>query len=162
MGYNQGYSDRNKSWGNGGDRRNDRERYQVKLENITSTKYVDEAEKVIQSLKGRLLTASKIRSILALVSDLNDKLRMDDSLSAETIKEDCGYIRMRFAYEHGRDREREAKVKSFVDSANLIDFLKSIDDQRLSEKEVKEKALLFCKYMEALVAYHKYYGGNDK
>ena len=159
MGYNQGYSDRNKGWGNGGDRRNDRERYQVKLENITSTKYVDEAEKVIQSLQGRdLLSTNKIRSILALVSDLNDKLRMDDSLSGETIKEDCGYIRMRFAYECGR----EQKVKTFVSNANLINFLKSVDDQGLSEKEVKEKALLFCKYMEALVAYHKYYGGNDK
>ena len=159
MGYNQGNSDRYKSSGNGGDRRNDRERYQVKLENITSTKYVDEAEKVIQSLQGRdLLSTNKIRSILALVSDLNDKLRMDDSLSGETIKEDCGYIRMRFAYECGR----EQKVKTFVNSANLINFLKSVDDQRLSEKEVKEKALLFCKYMEALVAYHKYYGGNDK
>ncbi len=160
MGYNQGNSDRYKSWGNGGDRRNDRERYQVKLENITSTKYVDEAEKSIQSLQERrdLLSTNKIRGILALVSDLNDKLRMDDSLSAKTIREDCGYIRMRFAYECGR----EQKVKSFVNCANLIGFLKSIDDKALGEKEVKEKAILFCKYMEALVAYHKYYGGNDK
>ncbi|MBQ3400147.1 MAG: type III-A CRISPR-associated protein Csm2 [Lachnospiraceae bacterium] len=28
--------------------------------------------------------------------------------------------------------------------------------------ESRENALLFCRYMESLIAYHKFYGGRDR
>ena len=58
---------------------------------------------------------------------------------------------MKFAYQAGRDR----KVKAFVEKANLMGELENIGESR-------EKAILFCKYMESLVAYHKYHGGRDR
>jgi CRISPR-associated protein Csm2 len=45
-------------------------------------------------------------------------------------------------------------VKPFVDKAGLIEILKEIGTER-------RNVLLFCKYMEALVAYHRYLGGKD-
>ncbi|MBO4687025.1 MAG: type III-A CRISPR-associated protein Csm2 [Clostridiales bacterium] len=181
MGFNQdGYRNRNGGdfrggrndrGGFSGDRRgndySDRSRsshegnlsYKVELEKITEIGYVEEAEKVIESIpKKKLLSTSKIRGILSLVSDLNDKLRLDPALPVKEIKEDCGYIRMRFAYESGR----EEKVRILVDNANLMGFLKQIGSADLDDETVRSKALLFCKYVEALVAYHKYCGGSDK
>lgn len=133
--------------------------YETKVDKITKAGYVDEAELIIESLKKNncLLTTTKIRSILSLVSDLNDQLCTDSTVSGETIKEKCGYIRMRFAYETGRD----IKVRQFVKNARLIELLKEIG-KLTDEVEIKSKTELFCKYMEALVAYHKYNEGDDK
>ena len=46
-------------------------------------------------------------------------------------------------------------VKKFVIKAELLEQLSNI-------RADKERLLLFCRYMEALVAYHRYHGGNDK
>ena len=54
------------------------------------------------------------------------------------------------AYEAGRD----LTVKDFVEEAGLLEQLKDVQSDR-------KKLLLFCRYMEALVAYHRYYGGRD-
>lgn len=148
---NQGARDGNR----GGDNR----LYQTDVAKITNLGFVDEAERVIKSLNEnkKLLSTSKIRGILSLVSDLNDQLSTDSSISKDDIKEKCGYIRMRFAYESGRDTKT---VKPFVQNARLIEFLKDIGN--LDDKmKIKSQTELFCKYMEALVAYHKYYGGNE-
>lgn len=126
------------------------ETYKTSLSKITQTGYVDEAEKVIKSLSESksLLSTSKIRNILSLVSDLSEDIKRVDLDSKEIVTR-CNYIRMRFAYEAGRDN----KVKDFVNNALLMDILKQIND--------RSTCSLFCNYMEALVAYHKYYGGKD-
>lgn len=49
---------------------------------------------------------------------------------------------------------REPKVKEFVQKAEIIELLKEIGNS-------KKNYLLFSRYMEALVAFHKYYGGQD-
>ena len=61
---------------------------------------------------------------------------------------------MRFVYEVGRDPRGYNGVKDFVNKSKIIECIDQIGSD-------KEKFLLFCKYMEALVAYHKYYGGRD-
>lgn len=56
------------------------------------------------------------------------------------------YVKMRFVYAAGRDKG----VKRFMDRSGLIDCLDSVGNDA-------EQFRLVCKYMEALVAYHKYY-----
>lgn len=66
----------------------------------------------------------------------------------------CGrieYLRVRFMYECGR----EPKVKEFVQQAEILEILKEI-------KQSKKNYLLFSRYMEALIAFHKYYGGKEQ
>lgn len=121
--------------------------------------YVDTAEGVIKELadRGRLLSTSKIRNLLSMISSLYDEVRREraDKLS----KEDQGriqYIRLHFAYEAGREssRGRNSEVKDFVEEADIFAHIKDIGDD-------KERFLLFCRYMEALVAFHRYYGGKE-
>lgn len=129
------------------------------MEKLTQSNYVDLAENVINQLerdrRGNIgLTTSKIRNLLSLVNGLYNEvksLRSDDL--SEDVKGKIQYIRLRFAYEAGRERSRERSVKDFVKKSDAISHVKNIKD--------RQDVLLFCKYMEALVAYHKFYGGRD-
>ena len=123
-----------------------------------SEHYVDRAEKAIKKLivvnkKGDEiinLTTSKIRNILSLVSDLyNDAQRYRSDELSEDLYNRVQYLKMRMAYEAGR----ENTVKEFLKKAELFEEIDKIGKSK--------KALIeFCHYMEALVAYHKFYGGN--
>ena len=137
---------------------------------INTENYVDEAEKVINSLEKKIikngeeqliLTTSKIRNILSMVNDIyNDTLHYKEDKIDSELKGRVQYLRMRIAYEMGRDDEvkiankKVKPVEDFAKKAKLIENIKSIGDS-------KQNLILFCRYMEALVAYHKYYGGRD-
>ena len=124
---------------------------------IDELNYVDTANNVILALKnddkfGKLtLTTSKIRNLLSMASALytDAQQQREDKLSTE-MQSRVQYLRMRVAYEAGRDQT----VKSFVVKAELLEQLSAIRDDR-------KKLLLFCRYMEALVAYHRFHGGQD-
>ena len=133
------------------------------LKTINQDNYVDEAEKVIKTLKGRtnprngreiqMVTTSKIRSLLAMTSDIyNETLNETGSKLPQRLCSRIEYLRVRFIYESGKDQE--GKVKDFVETARILDILKEI-------RREKENFLLFARYMEALVAFHKFYGGKD-
>ncbi len=119
--------------------------------------YTRQAEQVIQQLRGALgsrykdFTTSKIRNILAQVSEIyNDVIAgRDDVLSAE-LQGRIEYLKVRLVYECGR----ENVVRQFVDKAKLMDLLNNIGDSRENFKK-------FARYMEALVAYHRFLGGQD-
>lgn len=127
---------------------------------INSSNYVETAEKVIKSMIEKdkwgnekiALSTSKIRNILSMISGLyNDVVMLsEDKLSAEFVSR-IKYIKMRFAYEAGREKT----VKDFIDKAQIFKIVDSINDST-------DDLILFCNYMEALVAYHKFYGGSDK
>lgn len=124
---------------------------------INALNYVDVAERVILALKeennDRLaLTTSKIRGLLSMTASIyTDVQRNRSETLSEELQSRVQYLRMRVAYEAGRD----AVVKKFVIKAELLEQLSNI-------RADKERLLLFCRYMEALVAYHRYHGGNDK
>ena len=128
---------------------------------INENNYVEEAEKVIKLLsekkdqKGRpvsMVTTSKIRNLLAMVSDTyNAALNLKgDKLSEELIGQ-INYMKIRFYYEAGR----EPKVKELLEKAKVFDIMKQISNSR-------ENYILFSRYMEALVAFRKFYGGKDE
>lgn len=121
---------------------------------------VDRAEDVIKSLRVKnkngdfelKLTTSKIRNILAMTSELyNEVQRLRGNELTDELYSRVKYLKMRIAYEAGRD---EKAVKPFVQKAQLMEELDRIGKS-------KDKLLTFCTYMEALVAYHRYYGGRD-
>ena len=124
---------------------------------INALNYVDVAESVILALKnennGRLaLTTSKIRGLLSMTASIyTDVQRNRSETLSEELQSRVQYLRMRVAYEAGRD----PVVKKFVIKAELLEQLSNI-------RADKESLLLFCRYMEAMVAYHRYHGGNDK
>lgn len=127
------------------------------------TTYVDEAEMVIKELKAKNfsvkrnprdrncdeLTTSQIRNLLSLTSTLYDEIQ---TKSMSEVMDRIAYLRVQFIYQSGRN----AAVKKLVELADILAILKSIQD-----KKEKERLVRFCHYMEALVAYFKYYGGKD-
>lgn len=127
---------------------------------LTGENYADLAEKVIKNLKTdkndpnktrSMLTTSQIRNLLAMTTDIyNDVQNIQGTKLDEKIVERINYLRVRFAYEAGRD----PKVGEFVKEAHIIRYIKLIHD--------KNAYILFSRYMEALVAYHRYYGGKDQ
>ena len=120
---------------------------------LTDDNYVDKAEKVIKSLNRNkrdpklfLLTTSKIRNLLNLTSTLFDESKVKEY---KDLADKIAYLRVQFVYQSGR----ETSVKDLVKKAEILDILKEINN--------KESLQRFCRYMEALVAYFRFYGGKD-
>lgn len=127
---------------------------------INADNYVDTAEQVIQRLKNKvdknrrtvpMVTTSKLRNLLAMTADIYNEImnRNETELSKEVCAK-IEYLRVRFIYESGR----EPSVRSFVTEAGILESLKMVGKSR-------EQFVLFNRYMEALVAFHKFYGGKD-
>lgn len=133
------------------------------MKTINETNYVDKAEKAIRSLRDKaeqqrrgrgepkIVTTSKIRNLLAMTADIYNQVMIcqNDKLS-DDLKGRIEYLRVRFMYECGR----EPLVKNFVKEADVLPILKEINGS-------KKNYILFSRYMEALIAFHKYYGGKD-
>ncbi len=129
---------------------------------INEENYVTEAENAIKKLIAEkdpkynkplpLVTTSKIRNLLAMVSDIyNDVLNVkDEKLSSEVIGR-INYMKLRFYYEAGR----EETVKRLLKTAGVFDVIDGIGNSR-------KNYILFSRYIEALVAFRKYYGGRDE
>lgn len=121
---------------------------------------LDKVENTIKVLKTKknqrgkpvgLLTVSQIRNLLAMSADiLNEVLEYPEENLSEELLDRVSYLTVRFYYEAGRDE----KVKSFIETAKLLPFLKSIKTRR--------RYIQYYQYMEALVAFHKYHGGKDQ
>lgn len=125
------------------------------MEYINKLNYVEEAENIMKSItKGdgkNELSTSKIRNILTMVMEIYNEIlkeKRDEKLDDDIVSR-VKYLKMRLAYESGRDNA----VKGFVEKANLLKIIDSIGNSR-------SNLMLFCNYMEALVAYHKFYGGK--
>ena len=128
---------------------------------IHENDYVDQAEQAIKKLsakkdqKGRTVlpvTTSKIRNLLAMVSDIyNDVRNVQGEVLSEELIGKINYMKIRCYYEAGR----EAKVKDLLMTANVFQIIDEIGGK-------KKNFLLFSRYMEALVAFRKYYGGKDE
>jgi len=121
---------------------------------------LDKVENTIKVLKTKknqrgkpigLLTVSQIRNLLAMSADiLNEVLEYPEENLSEELLDRVSYLTVRFYYEAGRDE----KVKSFIETANLLPFLKGI--------QTRKQYIRYYQYMEALVAFHKYHGGKDQ
>lgn len=159
MGYNgkgpyQNDSNRNYAKGkyNNQNRKKEEEITPVKpAKEITEENYVDTAETVICELNNIKLTTTQIRKILSMVSEIyNDVTHERGERLSQESNARIQYLRMRIAYESGRTND----VRQFVKKSDLLNMLKSVQGS-------KKRFLLFAKYMEALVAYHRFYGGKD-
>lgn len=115
--------------------------------------YVDEAEGVMQAhmKETKKITTSKLRSFLSLIDDVYnaENLRTDPTLLPESQLK-IMRLRVRVTYDAGRDEE----VKTFVEQAKLLSYLKGIGTSR-------DAMIKLAHYMEALVAYHRYLGGRE-
>lgn len=135
---------------------------------LTELNYVDEADKVIKSLLEKdingnyktdkngnyvmKLSTSKLRKLLGMISDIyNEALRNEGKSLGDKLCAKIQYMKMHFIYEAGR----EAEVKKLIKRAGIINKIDNIDSD-------KKKFINFCHYMEALVAYKKFYAPDKE
>ena len=132
---------------------------------LDESTYVNAAEAAILKLKKdctrvkpngspvvEWITTSQIRNLLAMSADIyNEVLTKEEKLSSE-INARIDYLRVRCVYAAGRDPKQ---VKRFIETANILEALKEVNGSR-------KKFIIFNHYMEALVAFHKYYGGKEQ
>lgn len=132
----------------------------MKTEELRSDNYADLAERAMMKLKKekeadrrlKLVTTSKIRNLLSMIADIyNEILDKPEEELNERTKDRIAYLRVRFVYESGR----EQSVKHFVETAGILEYLKQINGKRSA-------FILFSRYMEALVAYFKFFGLDEK
>ena len=139
------------------------------MDYLNEKTYVDQAEQVLKKLttpyqnklgeteKYPLVTTTKIRNILSMAADIYDKtLQNPDSNLNDDIVSRIEYLRIRVIYECGRsnNRKRKGDVTVLVENAKILEYLKMINGD-------KSRYILFYRYLEALVAFHRFYGGED-
>ena len=121
-----------------------------------------EAENVILRLKkdggGKLvITKSQIRKFLAAVNALTNKVddyRARNPRAVElspALASAVKYLKVQLVYQAAREPK---KVKPFVEASRLKECIDGISTDLRAYED-------FAHYVEALVAYHKFYGGED-
>ena len=115
--------------------------------------YVGLAEEKVSNIfseERNVISTSKLRNFLAMVSVIYDKeLRSGkDTLSPDSISA-LMLMRVRLAYECGRD----PGTKRFVEKTKMISYLKGV--------KTKEDFMTYAHYLEAIIAYHRYFGGKE-
>ncbi|MBR1529102.1 MAG: type III-A CRISPR-associated protein Csm2 [Oscillospiraceae bacterium] len=134
------------------------------VKDLNRKNYVNLAEKVIkehfENEKKKTITTNQIRNLLELTNELRERLRTErvEQLTEDMISQ-VQYIKLRFVYAVGRDKGTQGNdgkgVLEFMKRSNLIACLDTVKDS-------PEQYLLVCKYMEALVAYHKFFDSEKK
>ena len=112
--------------------------------------YVDLAE-TLMSANSKSITTSKLRNWFSIANDIYNVESRSSEIGLKP--ESCTKLlnlRVRIVYDAGKD----SKIKDFVTSANLLSYIKGIGSSR-------EQMIRIAQYMEALVAYHKYFGGRE-
>lgn len=127
---------------------------------LSALNFAERAENIIKRYMNivdykEYISTTQLRALFSLLTEVREYVRMqNNSHFNEEMQGRIQYIKMRFAYAAGRKKEKnEKEVKVFMQLSGLMDCLDTIKDS------VKQFELV-CKYMEALVAYHKYYIGG--
>ena len=133
--------------------------------------YAAEAERVMKALKerderheGRLVTTSQLRRFLTAVNNISGKLMRwrnetggQEQELPESLAAEISYLWVKLAYQIGRAGpadERRNPVFAFAKEAGLEKKIKAVGREAAKYEG-------FASYMEALVAFHKFYGGRD-
>lgn len=120
--------------------------------------YVELADQYMEK-KSRYITTSKLRNILSLFTSAYNKELVSSyqNINSRNVKISSSTenallsARVRIVYECGRDKE---KVGRFVQDTKILDYLKGLHSSQAD-------FMKFYHYLEALVAYHKFYGGRE-
>ena len=121
-----------------------------------------EAESVIQSLihedkHGRLdLKTNQIRKFLAAVTSVTNQIEVwhmqhiDTDVLPDNLAAEVKYLKVKLAYQAGREKS----VKEFAEKAEIARRIDAIGRDRRKYQE-------FAHFVEALVAYHRFHGGQE-
>lgn len=111
-------------------------------------------------LCSQAVTTSQIRKFLTAVNMVTNKINvyksthMNESVLPEELVAEVQYLKVKIIYQAGKEDNRKPYVSNFMKASDMV---RRIDKIKNSFEEYEE----FARYVEALVAYHKFYGGRD-
>jgi CRISPR-associated protein Csm2 len=125
---------------------------------------IGEAERVVEKLernnRGAIaLTTSQLRKFLAAVNSLTNKIKVykiqseNPEVLSDELAAEVRYLQVKLVYQIGRETGRELPIKDFENKAQLLDKIKRIGKNTKKYEQ-------FAIYIEALVAYRKFKGGD--
>lgn len=132
---------------------------------MDETKIVNRAEQVMKDLSKEqrtMVTTSQIRKFLTAVNTVTEKINVwklsdgkDTKKLPPELQAQVQYLKVKLAYQIGRSASKRGNpVETFANKAGLMACIDDIGDSTAEYEK-------FAHYIEALVAYHKYYGGRD-
>ncbi len=106
-----------------------------------------------------MVTTSQLRRFLTAVNTVTGKIEQYQNQSeagtqaklTADLAAQVKFLKVKLAYQVGRGDD---KIKDFEKEADLMAAIGSIGDDAKKYEE-------FARYVEALVAFHKFYGGKD-
>ncbi|WP_304332568.1 type III-A CRISPR-associated protein Csm2 [Brachyspira innocens] len=113
---------------------------------------INTAEEFVKSKNIKSISASQIRKFLAAVNKINNKVKYqnDNEVLSNDIVDEIAYMRVQFAYIVGKNNTNEMK-----------ELYKKLDPAMAEIKTSKAAFINFARYVEAIIAYHKFHGGKD-
>ena len=111
------------------------------------TDYVDKAAEIMKTCH-TYISSSKLRNILSIVSGIYNSERVGGEELSEASQNSLQMLRVRIIYEYGRNDDN---FKRFIKQTHILDHLLTIGNDR-------RKFIDYAHYLEAIVAYHKFYG----
>jgi CRISPR-associated protein Csm2 len=137
---------------------------QRKIQPIYNDDYVKRAELVMRQLGNVTadsdrfnftLTTSKMRGIMTLINQIYNKAVQGDEKLSDDLIAQIKYLKVRIVYEAGREgTSKEKPIKDLLTASCLLEELDRV-------KASKQKFINFSRYFEALVAYHRFFGGKE-
>jgi CRISPR-associated protein Csm2 len=124
---------------------------------MVSTEAKSVVDKLKRDNKGNIfLTTNQIRKFLAGINGIYNRIlayqgagKINGDQLPQEIVDEIEYIKVKLVYQSGRERN----VKEFMQLADLEKRLDSIGNS-------KKKFIEFNRFIEGIVAYHKFQGGN--
>ena len=111
------------------------------------TDYVDKAAEIMKTCHS-YISSSKLRNILSMVSGIYNSERVGGEELSEASQNSLQMLRVRIIYEYGRN---DNNFKTFIARTHILDHLLAVGKDR-------GKFIDYAHYLEAIVAYHKFYG----
>ena len=128
---------------------------------IMENDYIKQAQNCMEKLSKdhKLPTTSQLRRFLTAVNAVSGKIDVHrdknggkiDALPTELATE-VEFLQVKLAYQIGRDTKHV--MKPFNDETGLMNRIKKIGNNAKAFDD-------FTRYVEALVAFHKFYGGKE-
>lgn len=168
-GYNSSYGNQRQGVGRGF--ANTSRPQPAKMEPVREKDFVLRAERVMQELSKvedrygnkSMVTTTQLRRFLTAVNAVSGKIALwqdrEGGKAAELpigLAAEVSYLWVKLAYQIGKATgQDQTNLKNFEAKADLAQEIKSIGKS-------PEKYEAFARYVEALVAFHKFYGGKEK
>ena len=113
---------------------------------------ISNAEQYVVDNNIKNITKSQIRKFLAAVNKISNmvKLSNDEELN-DDILDEIKYMQIQFAYIVGKNNKNNEVKKLYEELKKEMNNLKT-----------KKDFINFARYIEAIVAYHKFHGGKEQ